>query len=70
MKDAAGKVLGTSTEAPSGTGTASALVPVPGAGAYTVEVSGDYAVSDPDTIDSDSVLGDSITFQAAQLIRQ
>jgi serine protease AprX len=67
VKDASGKVLGTSTEAPSGTGTSSALVAVPGPGAYTVEVSGDYAGSDPDTIDSDSALGRVIVLQVAQL---
>ena len=37
------------------------------AGDYTIEVVGDYAVSDPDTIDSDSVNGRVVFVQAAQL---
>ena len=36
-------------------------------GKYTIEVTGDYAVSDPDTIDSDSVNGRVVFLQAAQL---
>ncbi len=37
------------------------------AGKYVVDVSGDYAVSDPDTIDSDSVNGRVVFLQVAQL---
>jgi hypothetical protein len=32
-----------------------------------VDVSGQTSLSDPDTLDSDSVLGDTITLQLAQL---
>jgi serine protease AprX len=39
-------------------------------GRYTVEVSADYAVSDPDTLDSDSVNGRVVFLQAAQLRRR
>jgi serine protease AprX len=40
------------------------------AGKYVVDVSGDYAASDPDTIDSDSVNGRVVFLQAAQLHRR
>jgi len=39
-------------------------------GRYTVDVSGEYAVSDPDTLDSDSVNGRVVFLQAAQLERR
>jgi serine protease AprX len=58
VKDPKGAVVGTSTESiTSGHGTAYVLVKAKLAGTYTFEIVGDYAVSDPDTIDSDSVLG-------------
>lgn len=38
-----------------------------GAGRYTFSVSGDYAASDPDTLDSDSVLGRMVTLHVAQV---
>jgi serine protease AprX len=63
--DAAGAVVATTERA--GEGSASVLVPVAGAGPYTVEVTGDVAVSDPDTLDSDSLLNDTVTVQVAQL---
>jgi serine protease AprX len=70
VKDAAGKVVATTTEA-DGVGTSSALVDLAKAGAtygtFTVDVSGQTSLSDPDTLDSDSVLGDTITLQLAQL---
>jgi serine protease AprX len=66
VKDATGRVVGTTTENPS-VGTSSVLVDGVRAGTYTVEVEGRAAVSDPDTLDSDSVLGDTITLQLAQL---
>jgi serine protease AprX len=66
VKDATGKVVGTSTENES-VGTSSLLVQGVTAGTYTIEVRGQTSVSDPDTLDSDSVLGDTITIQAAQL---
>ena len=73
VKDAAGAVVATGTEAGS-TGTTSAFVdlravsPKVKYGAFTVEVSGFLAASDPDTLDSDSLLGRMITVQVAQVI--
>ena len=49
------------------TGIAHVLVRDVRRGTYTIEVTGDYAVSDPDTIDSDSVNGRVVFVQAAQL---
>lgn len=49
------------------TGIAHALVTGVQPGTYTIEVVGEYAVSDPDTIDSDSVNGRVVFLQAAQL---
>ena len=75
LRDAAGTVVATTTEL-SGTGTATAFVDLStlaaraAFGDWTVEVSGTEAASDPDTLDSDSALGDSITLQVAQLARQ
>lgn len=74
VKDPAGNVIGTSTEsATAGAGTATAYVDLAelglGAGTYTFEVVGDYAVSDPDTVDSDSVGGRMVTLHVAQLQR-
>jgi serine protease AprX len=70
VTDAAGEVVATTEEA-SGVGTSSAFVDLrelgATAGTYTVEVSGDAAVSDPDGLDSDSLTGDTITLQVAQL---
>jgi serine protease AprX len=68
VKDASGAVVGTTTEsATAGSGTATTSVLVPGPGTYTFDVVGDYAASDPDTLDSDSVLGRSVTLHVAQL---
>ena len=65
-----GKVLGTSkTDLLYAHGTATLLVPVSQAGTYKITVSGDYAASDPDTIDSDSVNGRVVWVSAAQLRR-
>ncbi len=76
VRDAAGQLLGTTTEAPTGAGTASVFidlgafqVPPVAYGAFTFEVSGELAVSDPDTIDSESLLGRMVTLQVAQLRR-
>jgi serine protease AprX len=70
VTDAAGKVVAVTEEA-SGVGTSSAFVDLRAlgatAGTYTVDVSGDFAVSDPDGLDSDSITGDTITLQVAQL---
>jgi serine protease AprX len=71
VRDASGKVLGTTTEADSGTGTSSALIDLKAAGAklgtFSYEVTGDLAASDPDTLDSESALGHVIVLQVAQL---
>ena len=77
VKDASGKVIGETTESlTAGAGTASAMInlrKVTGGtafGAFTVEVKGEYAASDPDTLDSDSALGRMVVLQVAQLVRQ
>jgi serine protease AprX len=74
VRDASGQLLGTTTEAPIGAGTASAFidlrsfeVPQVTYGAFTFDVSGELAVSDPDTLDSESLLGRMVTLQVAQL---
>jgi serine protease AprX len=74
VRDAAGQLLGVTTEAPAGAGTASLFidlrtfrVPPVAYGAFTFEVSGELAVSDPDTLDSESLLGRMVTLQVAQL---
>ena len=74
VRDAAGTVLGTTTESiTAGAGTASVLIDLgsaqPAFGAFTFEVVGDYAASDPDTIDSESLLGRMVTLQVSQLTR-
>jgi hypothetical protein len=38
-------------------------------GTYTFQVAGDYAASDPDTLDSDSLLGRVVALSVAQLSR-
>ncbi|HEX5148617.1 MAG TPA: S8 family serine peptidase [Candidatus Limnocylindrales bacterium] len=76
VRDAAGQLLGTTTESlTEGAGTASAFIdlrsfqnPPVAFGAFTFDVSGDYAASDPDTLDSDSLLGRMVTLQVAQVI--
>jgi len=76
VRDAAGRILGTTTESiTAGAGTASVLIDLGAAsppvayGAFTFEVSGVYAASDPDTLDSDSLLGRVVALQVAQLTR-
>ena len=69
-----GKVLGTTTESPTaGSGTATLLVRLrtlgEGAGVSRLHVSGEYAASDPDTVDSDSLMGRMVTLHVAQLRR-
>ncbi|HEX6127826.1 MAG TPA: S8 family serine peptidase [Candidatus Limnocylindria bacterium] len=73
VRDAAGAVLGTTTETMTqGAGTATLLVDLAAAGAaygtFSFEVSGELAVSDPDTLDSESLLGRMVTLQVAQLV--
>ena len=74
VKDAKGRVVATTTEEASvGTSTAfvalKALQPAVGYGTFTFELQGTASISDPDTLDSDSVLGDTITLQVAQLTK-
>ena len=74
VRNAKGKVIGTTTESPTaGSGTATAFLRLDklasGPGRYTFTVSGDYAASDPDTLDSDSVLGRMVTLHVAQVSR-
>ena len=75
IKDAAGNVIATSTDdATQSTGLASAFIDfskVSGGvryGTFTIEVVGQAAASDPDTLDSDSALGRMITLQVAQIV--
>ena len=74
VRDAAGQLIGVTTEAPTGAGTASVFIdlrsfrlPPVTYGAFTFDVSGEFAVSDPDTLDSESLLGRMVTLQVAQL---
>ena len=72
VTNAKGKVVGTTTESlTAGSGTATAVIRLgkvgSGPGVYSFAISGDYAASDPDTLDSDSVLGRMVTLQVAQL---
>ena len=63
-----GKQVGTTkTSMGYTTGVATLLLKGVSPGKYVVDISGDYAVSDPDTIDSDSVNGRVVFLQAAQL---
>ncbi|GAB3764413.1 serine protease AprX [Nocardioides ginsengisegetis] len=71
VTDAAGKEVGvTTTDLLYTTGIAHVLVKGVKPGAYTITVTGDYAASDPDTLDSDSVNGRVVFLQAAQLRRR
>ncbi|HEX6084402.1 MAG TPA: S8 family serine peptidase [Thermoanaerobaculia bacterium] len=72
VRDAAGNELGRTTEATTGAGTASVLVDLAGAapGTFTFEVIGQLALSDPDTLDSESLLGRMVTLQVAQVQQQ
>jgi len=72
VTDPQGTVVGTTTESfTQGSGTASALIDLAasgsGPGDYTFTVSGTYAASDPDTVDSDSALGRMVTLHVAQV---
>jgi serine protease AprX len=75
VKDAAGTVLGTTTESlTEGAGTASVLIDLSKVGpvvygTFSFDVSGVYAASDPDSLDSDSLLGRVVALQVAQLTR-
>ena len=71
VKDAKGRVLIADTvRAGMGTATAFVAVPTTSVGPYTVTVTGDRSVSDPDTIDSDSVLGDAVSLLVVQATRR
>jgi serine protease AprX len=74
VRDAGDQLLGATSEAEAGAGTASVFIdlsafrnPAVTFGAFTFDVSGEFAVSDPDTIDSESLLGRMVTLQVAQL---
>ena len=71
VRDGAGREVGRTTEAKTGAGTASVLVDLAATGAapgtYTFEVIGQLGVSDPDTLDSESLLGRMVTLQVVVL---
>jgi hypothetical protein len=74
VKDASGRVLGTTVETYIlGAGTAYLLLdlrtfsPPAVPGTLTFDVSGELAASDPDTLDSESALGRMITLTVVQL---
>jgi len=71
VTDAEGRSIVTAVERV-GIGATSAMVPLDAGlvGPYTVSVTGDRAVSDPDTLDSDSALNDTVTAQVVQLRRR
>ncbi len=63
-------IASTTTDPVAGSGTALATVRPPNGlrpGTYTFRVEGNYAASDPDTVDSDSALGRFVTLHVAQL---
>jgi serine protease AprX len=63
-----GRTVGTTrTNLDYATGVATLLLKDVSPGRYRIDVSGDYAASDPDTIDSDSINGRVVFLQAAQL---
>jgi serine protease AprX len=68
--DGTGQQLGETTESTSGAGTASLLLDLRAAAAHPGEyqfiVRGELAVSDPDTFDSESLLGRVVVLQVAQ----
>jgi serine protease AprX len=74
VRDASGRVLGTTTEAPIlGAGTAFLFLdlrtfsPPAVPGTLTFDVSGELAASDPDTLDTESLLGRVIVLTVVQL---
>jgi len=68
VTDATGKEIVDAVER-LGIGTTGAQVKLPAGvvGPYTVQINGDLSVSDPDTLDSDSLLNDTVTFFMWQL---
>ena len=69
VRDAAGNVVGETTEAEAGHGTSSVMIDMKNAkpGLFEFEVAGVMAVSDPDNIDSESLLGRVVVLHVAQL---
>jgi len=73
VRDGSGRVIGTTTEATTGAGTASVLIdfasltPRVAYSTFTFTASSVLAVSDPDTLDSESLLGRTVVLQVAQL---
>jgi serine protease AprX len=76
VRDAAGQLLGTTTESlTEGAGTAAVFIdlrsfhnPAVAFGAFTFDVKGTYAAADPDTLDSDSLLGRVVALSVAQVV--
>lgn len=68
--DGTGQVLGTTTESASGAGTATLFLDLEANaahyGTFTFQVKGQRSVSDPDTLDSESLLGRVVVLQVAQ----
>jgi hypothetical protein len=71
VTDATGRSVVASVERV-GIGAVGALVPLDPTfvGPFKVTITGDRAVSDPDTLDSDSALNDTVTAQIVQLRRR
>ena len=72
VRDATGRVLGVTTESiTAGAGTATVLIDLRAAaaayGTFSFDVSGELSISDPDSLDSASLLGQMVTLQVAQL---
>jgi serine protease AprX len=67
VKDATGQVIIAGTTF-AGLNSATAIAPVPksAVGPYTVTVTGDQSASDPDTLDSDSIMGDTVSLVVIQ----
>ena len=74
VRDAAGTVIATTTEATTGAGTASVFIDLAATGAklgtFSFEIRGELAVSDPDTLDSESLAGRLVALQVAQVEAQ
>jgi serine protease AprX len=71
VKDAKGRVIIADTKlAGLNSATAFAAVPLSAVGPYTVTVTGDQSVSDPDTLDSDSIMGDTVSVVVIQATRR
>lgn len=74
VTDGAGEPVEVEPVVSGGSGTTSALIDLretkAAPGTWTVEVAGQLAASDPDTLDSDSISGRKVELQAATLVAQ